>query len=546
MSLWMNRGKRSLKKILFNATAPAIAIRTASEVFFYFSGAVPGQIHSAHVGQLIFPIFAFALLYFLINTALVAIALGLERQESPLVIWWAHFPSVSITYVVGGSIALLIVAYTRRLDAAVLGIIVPLLVISYLTFKTSMERLADAERHIAQVNALYLSTIEALAMAIDAKDQVTHGHIRRVQTYAVELAKRLGVTDRLQLRAIEAAALLHDMGKLAIPEHILNKPGKLTEAEFTKMKRHVDIGADLLSSIKFPYPVVPIVRHHHENWDGSGYPNGLSGPDIPLGARILSVVDCFDALTSDRPYRPRLDTAAAFEILRQRRDTMYDPLIVDTFLNLYPELVGKLRESLTAPLDAGGLEASSDALVPLNDIRENAAQAAQLADLGQQLQSSHGPWDAVSIAFDFVCRHTPSSTCALYLKSASDDSVVCVASSGDPNRLLNGITIKNGERVSGWSVANETTISNSQAALDLENLADLFSPPLRATLATPLRDGNRVAGAITIYATSVEPFTEDHCYLLERVSSLLTENLRVTSLDWNYRDAGDIEPVNTH
>ena len=129
-------------------------------------------------------------------------------------------------------------------------------------------------RHVAQMNDLYMSTIEALAMAVDAKDQITHGHIRRVQVFALELAKRLGVSEERQLNAIATAALLHDMGKLAIPEHILNKPGKLTPAEFDKMKRHADIGADLLTSVRFPYPVVPIVRHHHENWDGTGYPDG--------------------------------------------------------------------------------------------------------------------------------------------------------------------------------------------------------------------------------------------------------------------------------
>jgi putative nucleotidyltransferase with HDIG domain len=148
-------------------------------------------------------------------------------------------------------------------------------------------------------------------MAIDAKDQVTHGHIRRVQTRAVFLAKKVGVTEEQQIRAIEAAALLHDTGKLAVPEHILNKPGRLTFEEFEKMKLHASVGAEILSAIDFPYPVVPIVRHHHENWDGSGYPSGLAGIDIPIGARILAVVDCFDALTSDRPYRPRLSDKEA-------------------------------------------------------------------------------------------------------------------------------------------------------------------------------------------------------------------------------------------
>src|SRR5262249_43588813 len=155
-----------------------------------------------------------------------------------------------------------------------------------LTFRTAMGRVEDAGHHLAELNRLYLSTIETLAMAIDAKDQVTHGHIRRVQAYAIGLARELGVKDETLLKAIEAAALLHDMGKLAVPEYILNKPGKLTPAEFEKMKLHASVGADILKAIDFPYPVVPIVRHHHENWNGTGYPAGRRGTDIPIGARI--------------------------------------------------------------------------------------------------------------------------------------------------------------------------------------------------------------------------------------------------------------------
>ena len=237
------------------------------------------------------------------------LCLAFDRRANVAELWWQNFPWFSLNYFGGVSVAALIVPYSRSVDLSAIAIILPLLVISYLTYRTSLGRIEDATRHVDQVNAMYMSTIETLAMAVDAKDQITHGHIRRVQIYTIELAKRLGVTDQQQLQAIAAAALLHDMGKLAIPEHILNKPGKLTPAEFEKMKRHADIGADLLSSIKFPYPVVPIVRHHHEFWNGGGYPSGVAGTDIPLGARILSVVDCFDALTSDRPYRPRLLTA---------------------------------------------------------------------------------------------------------------------------------------------------------------------------------------------------------------------------------------------
>ena len=185
--------------------------------------------------------------------------------------------------------------------------------------------------HVATVDRLYLSTIGALSTAIEAKDGVTSMHIHRVQHYAMGLANALGSLDELTMKALQAAALLHDTGKLAVPERILNKPGKLTPVEFEAMKLHVDVGADILSSIDFPYPVVPIVRAHHENWDGSGYPNGLKGLEIPIGARILSVVDCYDALTSDRPYRAGMTDDEALTIIRARRGTFYDPAVVDMF-----------------------------------------------------------------------------------------------------------------------------------------------------------------------------------------------------------------------
>ena len=235
------------------------------------------------------------------------------------------------------SFCLVLLMYQSNLLAAI--VFVPLLVVLHLTLRSSFGRLDDARQHLAAIDRLYLSTVETLAMAIDAKDDVTHSHVRRVQAYSLGLARELGVTDEATLKGIEAAALLHDTGKLAVPEHILNKPGKLSEAEFEQMKRHVDVGADILSLVDFPYPVVPIVRCHHENWDGSGYPRGVAGTDIPIGARILSVVDCFDALTSDRPYRSALSDEAAFDILRARRGTMYEPLVVDTFIRVHRELV---------------------------------------------------------------------------------------------------------------------------------------------------------------------------------------------------------------
>ena len=309
LTSWMRGPNRSPMRALFNMTAGALAISVAAQIFVWMLPVYPAA--SAPLNQLLIPVLALALSYFAINSSLIATAIAFERNTSAIEIWRSHFAWLSLNYVGGGWVALILVSYARALDLAAVAIIVPLLVIIYLTFRTSLGRLEDANTHVTQLNALYLSTIETLAMAVDAKDQITHGHIRLVQVYAVELARRVGVKEDRQIKAIEAAALLHDMGKLGIPEHILNKPGRLTDAEFGRMKQHADLGADLLSSIRFPYPVVPIVRHHHENWSGGGYPSGIAGTDIPIGARILSVVDCFDALTSDRPYRPRLSTDRA-------------------------------------------------------------------------------------------------------------------------------------------------------------------------------------------------------------------------------------------
>jgi putative nucleotidyltransferase with HDIG domain len=529
ISFWLDRRSKQVHRVLFNVAAPAIGLRIASEAFFYISGAQPGNISRDDIAGLITPVFAFAVLYFLINTGLVAGALAYARRQPVGRLWLQNFPGVSVNYFVGSSVAMLIVAYTDEVDLTVLGIIVPLLIVSYYTFRSSIGRLDDANRHVAQMDDLYMSTIEALAMAVDAKDQITHGHIRRVQVFAVELAKRLGVSEERQLKAIATAALLHDMGKLAIPEHILNKPGGLTSAEFEKMKRHADIGADLLSSVRFPYPVVPIVRHHHENWDGSGYPSGIAGTDIPLGARILSVVDCFDALTSDRPYRPRLATEDAFAILRERRSRMYDPIVVDAFIRSYSEIAPM---AIGAGLEARTLSEAIDnparieppAPAFLAQIRTTASQSALLDDFVRTLTRTNTSSSSLQAAAQCLRQLTPATVYALFEYSAASDELTCRHTVGDSQRLLDGLKIKMGERVTGWSAANLRGSLNSDASLDLAQIAGFFDPPLRSTICTPLH-GGRLLGVLTAYSATANAFDLSHQYIFEQVARALLDRL---------------------
>jgi diguanylate cyclase (GGDEF)-like protein/putative nucleotidyltransferase with HDIG domain len=465
----------------------------------------------------------FTALYFLLNSWLVAFALGFETQRSPIPIWWTNFTWLSVNYFSGASVAALIVTYTPGLDLSTLVVIVPLLVVSYLTFRTAMGRVEDSNNHLSELNKLYLSTIETLAMAIDAKDQITHGHIRRVQAYAVGLARSSGVADEKLIKAIEAAALLHDMGKLAVPEYILNKPGKLTVAEFEKMKLHATVGADILSAIDFPYPVVPIVRHHHENWDGSGYPTGLKGPEIPIGARILSVVDCFDALTSDRPYRPRLPDAEAIRILLERRGSMYDPLIVDTFIRVYRDIAPSVAppEPRRYPHEIAGLMKKPSGTVPevprLDEIAASADEMLTLYELAGALAGQGNTTGAFEVIANQLRRLVPSSLSVLFLYETASDELEARHAIGEWSSLVKGLRVPRGQRLSGWVAANRQTIMNSDPTLDFGDLARGPGIRLRSCLSTPLVSGEQLVGVLTLYSEVADAFSEDHRRIIEAV-----------------------------
>src|SRR5216683_1685763 len=193
-------------------------------------------------------------------------------------------------------------------------------------------RLSAKTHETEELSRLHFATAEALATAIDAKDQTTHCHVRRVQIYAAGMGQVFGLSSN-EIAALKAGALLHDVGKLAVPAHIINKPGRLTPAEFEKMKIHTTVGAQILSRIDFPYPVTPIVRHHHEQWDGHGYPDGLKGEQIPITARIISVVDCFDSVREDRPFRSGMTREQAIELLRRGSGIHFDPTVVNRLID---------------------------------------------------------------------------------------------------------------------------------------------------------------------------------------------------------------------
>jgi putative nucleotidyltransferase with HDIG domain len=523
ISVWAHKKANPLYKIIFNVSALPLSIWVSSQLFFLFSGIQPlvDNDDPVQIKRLLGPLILFTMAYFGLNSGIIAFAIALERRLSPIKIWRENFVLLSLNYFGGASVAALLVSYTRDLDFTYLAVIVPLLIVLYLTFSTSMGRVEDANKHLTQLNTLYMSTIETLAMAIDAKDQITHGHIRRVQTYAVALAKKMGVTDDKLIGAIEAAALLHDMGKLAVPEYILNKPGPLTPAEFEKMKLHASVGADILSSIDFPYPVVPIVRHHHENWNGKGYPDGLSGSEIPIGARILSVVDCFDALTSDRPYRPRLPDKEAIRILLERRGTMYDPLVVDAFIKLHPGLATAVIPASEHPLSAisrAAVTSNDGRSLSLEDITASSGEVVALFALAHALGPQATPPEVGKIVFAHLRRLVPHSFGVLFIYVRDRDELSAAYATGVSASLLTGMTVIVGQRLSGWVAANRKTIRNSDPILDLGEVSKSISPRPRSCLSTPIAVGPNLVGVLSLYSAEQDFFSEEHERLVEAVA----------------------------
>lgn len=498
------RSKEPLR-ILFNASAAGLSIWAAGQLFYLLARIEPLSKQSVPLPQLLFPLVALTLVYFTLNSALVAVAVAIERTETAFSIWRRNFLWLSLNYFGGASVAALLVSYTRTVDFTAVGIIVPLLVISYFTYKTSLGRLEDAVRHVDEVNRLYLSTIETLATAIDAKDQVTHGHIRRVQQWALALASELGVNDPGQMKAIEAAALLHDMGKLVVPEHILNKPGRLTPGEFEKMKRHASVGADILSSVRFPYPVVPIVRYHHENWDGTGYPSGMRGVAIPIGARILAVVDCFDALTSDRPYRRRLSDDEAVAILAQRRGTMYDPMVVDMFLQVKDRLAVGIAKMSETPMET---------LVSASRLPPDVASFPTQSRIARAALDDSRVREMVNTVLASVIQATGAATSVLFVKDPDTDAIVSIGVHAKGGRSSDRvIAMSLGSGISGWVAANGKAVVNGDANLDLP--AELMKVRVSRCLAVPVHLKGDTVGVISAYIDDPRGFSERDVTLLE-------------------------------
>lgn len=397
------------------------------------------------------------------------------------------------------------------------------------TRRQEVERLREWQ----DVADLRMSTIESLAIAIDAKDQTTHGHVRRTQIYAVELGKLLKISTE-QIEALKAGALLHDIGKLAVPDYILNKPGKLTAAEFEKMKVHTVVGADIVRRVNFPYPVEDVVRFHHEKWDGTGYPSALKAEQIPLVARIISVVDFYDSTRCDRPYRVGMSRDESLGLLRRMAGESFDPAVVNTFVleverfdglisehdlneQVWPdEKALQKSESATASIQTDASDAS-EATSGFRSIAKAHREVFALHEMAQTIGLSLNLRDTVALVTSKLHAIVPFDTCVVFALDVKSGKAEPVHAAGRHEDYFSKRSITIGEGITGWVIANARSMSDTPPELDLAGVPSEMASEIRSVISSPLLREDGSFGAITLYSTVDAFYTTEHLRLLESI-----------------------------
>ena len=527
---------RAFFSLLFRVSTTALAIIASHEVYV-------SPIYGEHAAGLFVKLLFSGAALFLVQTTFIATAIVLSESRAYRKVWRDGFFWTFSYYIVGAFIAGLYCVVAGLLRWQVAMLVLPVIYLIYRSYVLYLARLEDERKHTEEMSKLHLRTIEALAMAIEAKDNTTHDHLQRVQIYALEIGNELALPPA-QIEALRAAALLHDIGKLAVPEHIISKPGKLTPEEFEKMKIHPVVGAEILERVKFPYPVVPMVRHHHEKWNGAGYPDGLKGEAIPIGARILAAVDCLDALASDRQYRKALPLDEAMGVVQKESGTSFDPRIVEILARRYKELEAMAHErgaeihKLTTDVKiergeapAAGFEGSAafkgtakqanSAKEPghfLSSIAAARQEAQAIYELSTELGNSLSLDETLSLMAVRLKKLVPFDTLAVFAKR--DNQLAAEFVTGENARVFEALQIPVGEGLCGWVAENRKPIVNGNPAVEPGYLEEPGkSVNLRSAMAVPLEGVDGVVGVLVLYERQKDAFSRDHLRMLQAISS---------------------------
>ncbi len=519
---------RKAYRALFNLSQLSLSTWFVGHIFYRLVGTSP-PLEVGFIGavSLFLNIGLCALLHFSFNSGAVALALSLVTGQRFREIFSGNLLWASLSSIAGAAGAAVIFLNFESTPFFAFAVTLPIVLVIYYGYKMNLSRITMVQKHLEELDELYHSTITSLAMAIDAKDQGTHGNVQRVKVMALGLARELGIEDDTLLKGLRAAALLHDIGKLAVPEYILNKPGKLTEGEAAKVRSHPAVGADILETIPFPYPVVPFVRYHHERWDGQGYPEGLKGEEIPLGARVLALVDCYFGLRSDRPFRPRLSRELALNLIKHEAGTSFDPTIVDAFLanvdrldeeaeqveqeQFYPT-IRPISSEVGTGAAAGRLQGTV-----FHDIASTYKEMQAVYEVSQSIGRSLSMSDTLSHLSARIKRFVPYASCVIYLINSEDDRVIPHHVAGMYKTILEGVEIRLEEGVTGWVAAHKKPLCNVSPDPDFPNLEALRSV-FNSCLAVPLLVGTTVVGVVTLYSNTRNAYTDEHIRLMEAIA----------------------------
>ena len=523
--------KNKRKVMPFNVAVTSLSIFLASTLsMLTFRSPTTA---TSDLSRLALAALSLSLLHYVFNSGMISVVNALRGKSNLLRSWRDTFLWASVSYFAGGIAACLVIKLITSLSFYAFVIAVPILAITYLTYRNYLDKVQSSITHAEEMADLHLRTIEALAIAIDAKDEVTHDHVHRVQIYATGLGRLFGLSEA-EIESLKAGALLHDIGKLAVPDYILNKPGKLTQAEFDRMKVHTIVGSEILEHVGFPYPVVPVVRHHHERWDGRGYPDGLKGEQIPITARILSVVDCFDAVCEDRQYRKAMTRDEAIALLQANSGSMYDPEIVDAFLEHLPEFEAEIRQqkldmqSETSKPEEESLPAVSEkkrdtGKLAFESIRSAHREVITLYDIAQTIGTSLDLRDTFAVFSSRLHDIVSYTTCVLYLQKPNSSVLEAAHISGSNAEAFKGRTINLGSGITGWVVANCRAMHNSDPRLDFDALKLQLEEQYRTVAAVPLVKEGEMFGALTLYSKELASYEADHMRLIEAVAKLASD-----------------------
>jgi diguanylate cyclase (GGDEF)-like protein/putative nucleotidyltransferase with HDIG domain len=543
ISLFGQRKRRHTYRIVFNTSSTICAAWLYGNIYRVLSrGDLKPQ-------DIIVPAAVLAFTYFFVNTVLTSFAIAWAEDEKVVKFWANSCMPLAVDYSISALCATTLVLAKNFYDWADVAV-APVILALWGWNKYHQARHLQTEKHLKEQESLYERTVESLALAVDAKDQTTYGHIRRVKIYAIGLARLCGIKDNSEeLKAIKTGALLHDIGKIAVDDYILNKPGRLSKKEFEKIKIHATAGDEILQQVSFPYPVAKYVRYHHERWDGLGYPDGLKGEEIPLGARILSIADAFDAIRFSRPYKPPIPQDEAARILRDQAGASYDPHLVGIFIKHIEELEQEaLKESENAPQlsfrkYSGEFESSLSILAPPAGIpRDIPAELIQLGEYSSTLFAYLPFNDIFPLLSQRLGQLVPFSTCVFFL-SNGDDRITAAYACGTFSELLEGYAMEIGKGISGWVAAYRYPMFNTEPALEFQGMGADFSS-FKDALVVPMINEGECLGTISLYALKSISYSQEHLNIVQTVAGFLAPLISEVNKNRN-ADSNDVTDSTT-